>query len=266
MDKRPVLFLDSGIGCLPYGTFFHSRNSGEKLICVADRANFPYGTKSKETLITLILILTEKLIAFYDPKILAVACNTASVSSLSSLRKRFQSLPIVGTIPAVKPAVLASKKYRIGVLGTQRTIEDPYIGELARQYGPDCAVLGEAAPELVEFVEHRWVEANKEERRAVVMPWIKKFQAEGVDSIVLACTHFLLLKEEFCEAGGDEIGVYDSVEGISRRIESLLDSEGGRLRASGDGRKMTMVVTGDSALEAYWEKLSAHFGIEMETL
>jgi glutamate racemase len=117
MDNRPVIFLDSGIGSLPYAAYFHTRNPWEKLICVGDRANFPYGPKSKETLIDLVLSLAGKLIALYDPKIFAVVCNTASISCLSALRETFP-LPIVGTVPAVKPAVLASKKRRIGVLGT----------------------------------------------------------------------------------------------------------------------------------------------------
>ena len=276
MDKRPVLFLDSGIGSLPYSVFFYSRNPGERLICAADRANFPYGTKSRETLIELVLSFTEKLITRYDPKVLAVACNTATVSSLLALREKYPHLPIVGTVPAVKPAVLASKKRCIGVLGTRRTIEDPYIAELASQFGPDCKIVGEAAPELVEFVEHRWVEADKEERLEAVKPWVNRILAKGADVLVLACTHFLLLKEEFLMAGGNELGVYDSVEGISRRVESLLNSEAmphkakplktGKLEFNKNKQPILLAVSGNADLEAHWEKLAAHFNIALEKI
>ena len=266
MDKRPVLFLDSGIGSLPYGGFFHSRNPGERLICAADRANFPYGTKSRETLIKLVLSFTEKLIELYDPKIIAVACNTATVSSLSALRETYPDIPIVGTVPAVKPAVLASRKRCIGVLGTRRTIEDPYIVELAGQFGPDCKIVGEAAPSLVEYVEHRWMEADKRERRDAVKPWVESILAKGADALVLACTHFLLLKDEFLKAGERKLGIYDSVEGISRRVESLLNSENMQSKDTGKKQRILLAVSGDADLEAHWEKLAAHFDVDLEKI
>ena len=261
---RPILFLDSGIGSLPYGIFFHSRNPGERLICAADRANFPYGPKSRETLMELLSSLTEKLISLYDPKILGIVCNTATVSALAVLRERFPDIPIVGTVPAIKPAVLASKKRCIGVLGTQRTIDDPYITELALQYGPDCAITGEAAPDLVEFVEHHWADADTEERLEAVKPWVKRILSKGADALVLACTHFLLLKDEFQSAGGSELRIFDSVEGISRRVESLLDSRG--LRSPGEEQPLFLAVTGEGTLEGYWEKLAAHFKIALERI
>jgi glutamate racemase len=271
MSNRPVLFLDSGIGCLPYAAYFHSHNPWEKLICVADRANFPYGPKSKETVIELVLSLTETLISRYDPKILAVVCNSAAVSALPALRDEFPDLPIVGTVPAVKPAVLASKNRIIGVLGPQRTIEDPYIKELSIQYGPDCLIVGEAATSLVEFVEHHWTEADKEERLLAVKPWVDKIRIKGADALVLACTHFLLLKEEFETCGGSEIRIFDSIEGVCHRVESLLNAENGtedgRLRSGSKNKEQILLnITGNATLEPYWEKLASHFNIALITI
>jgi glutamate racemase len=266
---RPLVFLDSGIGSLPYVRFFRSRNPNERVICLADRAGFPYGPRPKEELSALLFSLTGRLISVYDLKLLVLSCNSASVSALDFLRERFPSLPIVGTVPAVKPAVIASKTRRVGVLGTRRTIADPCIAVLAARYGPDCAILGEAAPELVEFVEYRYAAAPEEERLAAVRPWIEKFRALDVDSVVLGCTHFLHLLEEFRKAGGEDVTMYDSVEGVSRRVETLLDEDGGRLRRKGDASpagspQPVLAVTGQEPLESYRDGIASRFGFKTE--
>ena len=263
MDNRPVLFIDSGIGGIPYAHFFYSRNRNEKLVYAADRENFPYGPKPKELLVRLVLSLVTKLVSLYDPKILVVACNTASVSALSALRETFCDLPVIGTVPAIKSAVLSSKKRVIGVLGTQRTLEDPYIEDLAIRYGPDCSLLKEAAPELVDFAEHRWLTASNEERLHIVKPWVEKFRVNGADAMVLACTHFLLLLDEFRITAENDLLVFDSVEGVSRRIEYVLDEKGIR---PGQNKKTPplILVTGDQPKEKYWEQLAEHFGFTLE--
>jgi glutamate racemase len=228
MDKRPIVFLDSGIGGIPYCRNFVSRNPGEPVVYLADHAHFPYGERSREELREILREITEDLIARENPKMLVLACNTATVSALSFLRDRFPSLIFVGTVPAVKPAVLNSKTRRIGVLGTRRTVDDPCIRELADRYGGGSAIFPFAAPELVEFVEYRYAGAGAEERRQAVRPYLAQFRNFGVDGVVLGCTHFLFLLREFREEAAPDLSVYDSVEGITRRIESLL--------AGGEGR------------------------------
>jgi glutamate racemase len=235
MDPRPVAFLDSGIGGIPYCDHFHRRNPGEPFVYVADRRHFPYGTRSREDLIAILTALTEDLVGAVDPKLLVLACNTATVSALPELRRRFPRLPFVGTVPAVKPAALGTKTGKIGVLGTGRTVGDPYIAALAARYGKGCAVEGIAAPELVEFVEFRCGRADRETRLAAVRPYIARFRQAAVDSVVLGCTHFLFLIDEFRAAALPDITIYDSMEGITGRVESLLDAEGGRLRAPHGG-------------------------------
>jgi len=265
MNNNPVLFIDSGFGGIPYAHFFRSRNRNEKLIYAADRAKFPYGPRPREKVIEIVLSFAGDLIDKYHPKIMAVACNTASVSALASLREAFPDLPVVGTVPAVKSAVTASRKRCVGVLGTQRTIDDPYIDELAAQYGPDCTVLGMPAPELVDFVERRWFEADQEERLQAVRPWVKMAGEKGADALVLACTHFLLLAEEFRSAAGNDLLIFDSVEGVCRRVESILESEGLRSDMKEDAGAPLLVVSGDGPLEERWVQLSGSFGFALET-
>ena len=221
-DPRPILFLDSGAGGLPYWEHFHRRNPQEWLIYTADRARFPYGKRGRDELSAALCALMETLIRRFGPKLAALVCNTASVSALDSLRQRFPRIPWVGAVPAVKPAALESRARHIGVLGTGRTIEDPYIRELAARCAPDCRVSGIAAPDLVDFVEYRCPRAGPEERRRAVEPYVEALRQKGADALVLGCTHFLYLIEEFRAAAGEGVKVYDSREGISRRIESFL--------------------------------------------
>jgi glutamate racemase len=235
MDNRPIVFLDSGIGGITYCRHFLSRNPGEPLVYLADHRYFPYGGRSGRELREILKGLMEALVSRVDPKMVVLACNTATVSALSFLRDRFPQILLVGTVPAVKPAVLGSRTGRIGVLGTRRTIEDPYIAKLAGQYGPACSLVPIAAPELVDFVEYRYRLAGEGEIRRALDPYLERFREAGADAVVLGCTHFLFLLKEFREAAAPDMVIYDSVEGITRRLESLLDEGEGRRRAGGGG-------------------------------
>ena len=261
MDNRPVLFLDSGIGGLPYCRHFHRNNPRESLVYVADREYFPYGSRERLALIRRLEELFQKLLCRWDPKLAVLACNTATVSALAELRERFPHLPLVGTVPAVKPAVQRSKKRHIGALGTSRTVEDPYITRLAAEFGPDCAVTAIAAPDLVDFVERRFAASAAEERRAAVLPYIDRFRSAGADAIVLGCTHFLFLLDAFREAAGD-LSFHDSLEGVSRRVETLLNKGGLRSAAPPAGENV-LLITGDAPPEPAWQEWARSFDLAL---
>jgi glutamate racemase len=271
MDTRPILFLDSGIGGIPYCRRFLLRNPGEPVIYAADRAFFPYGKREQEELALIVTDLVKKIRAVMDPKIAVIACNTATVSALPVLRKTFPDLPFVGTVPAVKPAVMESRSGVVGVLGTERTIADPYIADLAEKYGKNCRIRGIAAPELVDFIEYRYGRADEDEKRELVLTYINKFRAAGVDAIVLGCTHFLFLLDEFRREAGPDIGIYDSLEGISRRVEQLLDKDEKKLRAGkgGPGVKNAaglFLITGSAEPEPSWSYWADHLGFRLSRL
>jgi glutamate racemase len=271
MDTRPLLFLDSGIGGIPYCRHFQLRNPGETLIYLADRAHFPYGKRKREELARIVPALMEELLQKAEPKIAVIACNTATVSALEILRKKYPRIPFVGTVPAVKPAVLESRSGVVGVLGTERTIGDPYTAELALKYRKDCRVRGIAAPELVEFIERRYGSAGEDEKQAMARSYVNKFRAAGVDAIVLGCTHFLFLQDEFRREAGPDIRVYDSLEGVSGRIESLLDEDGGAPRAGARftpecGNAGSFLITGDGEPETSWNEWAARLGLRLSLL
>jgi glutamate racemase len=261
MDRRPVLFLDSGIGGIPYCRHFRLRNPGENIVYLADRANFPYGRRDREDLAAILHGLVEKLVFLTKPKIIVLACNTATVSAISPLRESFPGLPFVGTVPAIKPAVNGTRRGKVGVLGTERTLADPCIADLAARYGPGCEIIGIAAPELVEFVEYRCASAGEEEKTGAVLPYLERFRAAGADALVLGCTHFLHLLEEFRREAAPAITVYDSVEGISRRIESLL-GDGRNAGGAGEG---SFLVTG-GAEDPSWRRWAGGLGFSLSAL
>jgi len=254
MDERPVVFIDSGVGGLPYCGEFARILPMESIVYVADRENFPYGPKSKKELSDLLAVLVARLVIRMDPKLVVIACNTASVSALADLRAAFPNISIVGTVPAVKPAALSSKTGRIGILATERTISDQYSRHLVERFAPECAVEGIAAPELVEFVENDFIASSRAERESMASNYIERFRALGVDSLVLGCTHFLYLAEEFAKAAGGDMKVFDSRAGVAERAASLL-------QARGTTGERVLYVTGTRPLEESWHRFAGLFRI-----
>ncbi|MDR0993757.1 MAG: glutamate racemase [Verrucomicrobiota bacterium] len=263
-SRTPVLFFDSGAGGLPYFTAFHKRNPYEYAVYTADRANFPYGEKSKGEITDILMRTAGALIGRFEPKAAVLACNTASVSALAALREAFPAIPWVGTVPAVKPAVMGSRTRRVGVIGTERTIEDPYIAELATKYAPDAEIIGVAAPDVVRFAEAGGESAPFDEQRRALLPSIARFREAGVDALVLGCTHFLLVLDAFRAVCAPDIAVYDSVEGVVRRIENVSLASAAPLSAvdgGAGGDQPLLLLTGDAPPGDVWLARAAAAGL-----
>jgi glutamate racemase len=265
MMDNPILFIDSGIGGIPYCGHFQQRNPGVGIVYLADRLHFPYGKWEKTELAEILKKLTARLVNVINPKIVVLACNTATIAALAELRECFPDLPFVGTVPAIKPAALASKTGKIGVLGTELTIKQPYIRELASKFG-NCEIHGIAAPELVEFVEGRLNSASVDEKRNIVTSYLNRFRAEGVDTLVLGCTHFLLLLDEFQREAVPDITVFDSITGISHRIESLLAEQKEKNGGETPCPQNRILLTGPSAPEPSWVSLARRLGFSLSLL
>ena len=267
-DSRPVLFIDSGIGGLPYCADFHKKNPAESVCYLADTKNFPYGPRKKEELVSILTALTENLLKSANPKIIVLACNTATVSSITSLREKFPHIPFVGTVPALKPAAENSNSGKIGVLGTESTIRE--IGNLNLIENDACRIIGIPAPELVEFVERRLNKASQHEKTEIVKKYIEIFRKEGADTLVLGCTHFLYLIEEFrSEASNSDlfIEVFDSLAGITKRIEFLLDENDGLLRAEKNQvSNNRLLLTGNGASDTLWQTRAQKLRFKLDRL
>ncbi|MBN2625604.1 MAG: aspartate/glutamate racemase family protein, partial [Spirochaetales bacterium] len=138
--EQPVGFLDSGIGGIPYLVKLREKLPRENYIYLADHANFPYGEKSVEQIRASVLQATDRLLTISRPKLIVLACNTASVSALQVLRE-YVDIPVVGVVPAVKPAASLSGRRTIGVLATESTVNAPYLDGLIEQFARDFRVV-----------------------------------------------------------------------------------------------------------------------------
>ncbi len=236
-DKDNILymtdfvFIDSGVGGIPYMMKLLEKKPDASCVYVADTANFPYGEKSHEQVVACVIELVEKIRLKFAPKVIVVACNTMSVNALDALRSHFSDIQFVGTVPAIKLAASISKKRRIGLLATHATCENPYNIELQKKFASDCTIVNRADPELISFIEHNAFTASREECLEAVKPAVNFFREQDCDAIILGCTHFLNFTDVFEAACEPDIKVVDSVDGVVRHSLEVL---GSRFEVSGE--------------------------------
>lgn len=218
-----ILVFDSGVGGLSVAREIQQRLPLNPLVYASDNAFFPYGTKGEIELIARVDQVISELLRRYPADILVVACNTASTLTLPHLRSKL-SLPIVGVVPAIKPAALMSKTGVIGLLATPATVARPYTHELIREYATDCQVISLGSSELVQIAEQklRGEAIDLDAISRIAQKLMQADQAEKMDVLVLACTHFPLLKDELAKHLPEQIKLIDSGAAIARRVEFLL--------------------------------------------
>jgi glutamate racemase len=219
--NAPILFFDSGVGGLSVLAPTLTLLPTAPIVYCADSAGFPYGKKSDAELARRIPALLGRLVERFRPRLAVIACNTASTIALDHVRSALD-LPVVGTVPAIKPAAELSKSRVIGVLGTEATVRQPYVDDLAARFAPDCTIIRRGSPELVELAEAklRGEEVSVDLVHAATQPMFDAPDGERIDTVVLACTHFPLLGEEL-RAAFPHVSTVDGGEGIARRIAYL---------------------------------------------
>ncbi len=221
---KRVLFFDSGFGGLSVYAAVRHLNTALEYYFLFDNECFPYGEKSEEFLIGRICTLIGNAIEQFTLSAIVIACNTASTVALPALRERFD-VPIVGVVPAIKPAALQSKKKIIGLLATPGTVSRRYTHELIRKYASDCKVILAGDPDLAGIAE-RYLLNNDEIDEAAVRKSLSVFtdlpEAEKPDKIVLGCTHYPLLLPKLKKVM-PEADFIDSGEAIGRRVHSILE-------------------------------------------
>lgn len=221
----PILFLDSGLGGLSVLAPTLALLPHAPVIYAADYAGIPYGEKTEIEVATRVCALLGKLVERYKPRLAVIACNTASTIALAHVRAVLD-LPVVGTVPAIKPAALASETRVIGVLGTAATIRQPYVDRLSAEFAGDCTVLRHAAPGLVAAAEAklRGEAVNSGAVAAALAGLNGQPGGERLDMVVLACTHFPLLLDELM-AAAPSLRFVDGSAGIARRIAVLTGGQ-----------------------------------------
>lgn len=226
MDKRPILFFDSGVGGLSVLEPTRTLLPHAPVVYVADNGGFPYGIRTEAEIAARVPALLGRLVERYHPRLVVIACNTASTIALPVVRAALD-LPIVGTVPAIKPAASLSKNRVIGVLGTDATVRQPYVDRLSAEFAADCRVLRHGSAGLVELAEAklRGEVADHDAYRRELEGLISQPGGEDMDVVVLACTHFPLVAEHLNEVSPRPLLFVHGGEGIARRIKHLTEGQ-----------------------------------------
>ncbi|UZK71091.1 glutamate racemase [Sphingomonas sp. S1-29] len=225
-DTRPILFFDSGVGGLSVLAPTRALLPQASYVYVADSAGYPYGTRSEAEIAARVPALLGRLAERYRPRLIVIACNTASTIALAAVRAALD-LPIVGTVPAIRPAAALSVTRCIGVLGTQATVRQPYVDDLATRFAADCTVIRHGSAELVALAEAelRGMRQPDSAYRAVLNGLYGQPGGERIDVIVNACTHFPLVADRLAAVAPGPVRFVDGGEGIARRVAHLTQGQ-----------------------------------------
>lgn len=218
-----ILVFDSGVGGLSVVSEIRAHTPKAYLSYVADDEFRPYGSKTEGELQARLPGLLATLVHMLGPDVIVVACNTASTTALPSIRAAVD-IPVIGVVPAIKPAAESSKTRVIGVLGTPGTVRRAYVDDLIADFAPDCQVLLQGSTRLVAEAEHKLAgqTVNMDVVRQEIAPLFEGRVGADVDAVVLACTHFPLLRDELRAAVRQSVNWIDSGAAIARRLETVL--------------------------------------------
>lgn len=226
--RKTILVFDSGVGGLSVTDEILNKRPDADIVYATDHEFLPYGLRPDTELKARVPALLQALEGMYAPDLVVVACNTASTIALPETRAILR-VPVVGVVPAIKPAAALSRTRTIGFLGTPRTVEREYSDALIRDFAGGCAVIRFGSATLVDLAERKLAGApvTVEDARAALAPMFARPGAEMMDVAVLACTHFPLLRAEIEAASPPGLTWIDSGEAIARRVLHLLGQECG---------------------------------------
>lgn len=222
----PLLIFDSGVGGLSVLAEVRALLPQAPVIYAADNAGLPYGNKTEAQIAARVSGLLGRMTERLRPRLVCIACNTASTIALGMVRDVLE-VPIVGTVPAIKPAAAMTKTGVIGLLGTEATIRQGYVDRLEAEFAADKLLLRHGAPGLVTAAEAR-LRGEPVDPQAIaeaVAGLRGQPGGERIDTVVLACTHFPLLAGELAAAFGPDVRFVDGAAGIARRIAFLTEGQ-----------------------------------------
>lgn len=231
-DSRPIGMFDSGVGGLSVLAEVRTQLPDESVIYVADQRWAPYGDRTLEAVRSRVVQLAGQLMDA-GAKVVVVACHSASSAALHHLREIYPMVPFVGMEPAVKPAVVESRSGVIGVIATTATFQGELFDSVVGRHANGTRVLTGAVPGLTELVEDGLTEAD--ETRELLVRVLAPMVAEGMDTLVLGCTHYAFLAGLIAAIVGDEVSIIDPAPAVARQVGRVLDRHGLRAAAIGGG-------------------------------
>lgn len=206
---RPIGVFDSGVGGLTVCRKIAETLPAESIVYLGDTARVPYGSKSAATVIRYAQACA-KLLVKHDIKLLVIACNTATAFALETLRQNLP-IPVLGVItPGARAACSNSRSGSIGVIGTRGVINSHVYVRTIQEIRPDVRVYGKACPLFVPFAEEGWTEGDV--IRSVAQTYLTDLLEKDIDTLVLGCTHYPLLRNTIAEVAGDRVRLVDSAE------------------------------------------------------
>ncbi|MFH1183901.1 MAG: glutamate racemase [Chloroflexota bacterium] len=234
----PIGVFDSGVGGLSVLRCVRAQMPEESVLYVADQAHVPYGPRSLEQ----VRAFSEGITRFFidrGAKIIVVACNSASAAALTHLRTVFPDVPFVGMEPAVKPAVGKTQTGVVGVLATPATFQGALFASVVERFAAGVTLLQDTCPGLVERIEAG--DLDGDETRAILRSALEPMLAQGIDTVVLACTHYPFVIPLIQEIVGGNVRVIDPAPAVARQALRLLEANG--MRRRDDGRRQTEYFT-----------------------
>ena len=222
MSSQPIGIFDSGLGGLTVAKEIFKQLPYEDVIYFGDTARVPYGNKSKKT-ITKFSLENADFLKKHNVKLIVVACNTACSLSLQALKKKID-IPIVGVIePAVKKAIQISKNGKIGIIGTNSTINSKAYDKKINKIDKAMQVSSKSCPLFVPLVEEGWL--NKDITYKIANTYLDCFKKRNVDTLILACTHYPLLKKVISTIMGPKVKLVDSASEVAKVVKLVLNED-----------------------------------------
>ena len=230
-SRLPIGIFDSGVGGLTVYRALHEHLPNEHFVYLGDTARVPYGTKSLQT-VERYAVENARFLAAHGIKMLVVACNTASALALPAIREAL-NIDVAGVIgPGARSAVAGASGKRIGVIATESTVRSGAYTTAIEKADASAAVIERACPLFVPLAEEGWADA--EVARTIAETYLKDFRGR-IDTLVLGCTHYPILRTVIQEAVGAQVELIDSGEATAREVRLLLIEKGlaGRPAATG---------------------------------
>ena len=231
MKNKPIGVFDSGVGGLTVVKQIFRRLPNEEIVYLGDTARVPYGTKSPETVKRFALENADFLMKF-KVKLIVVACNTVSSTSMDELIQHVD-VPVIGVIkPGARKAVSVTRNNKIGVIGTHTTIKSrAYVREI-KNISKKIDVVSKPCPLFVPLVEEGWL--REKATYAIAEKYLASFRRKGIDTLVLGCTHYPLLKQVIARVMGRKVKIIDSASSVAEEAHTILMSMG---ELAGGGKK-----------------------------
>ncbi|CAN5674015.1 glutamate racemase [soil metagenome] len=257
-DARPIGVFDSGIGGLTVVSALRRLLPNESIFYLGDTARVPYGGKSAATVQRYSTEIAQLLLS-ENAKTIVVACNTASALALPALEERLP-VTITGVIkPGAQAAVAATRNGHIGVIGTRATIKSGAYARALHSLDPQVQLTARACPLLVPLIEEGWLESAITDQ--IILQYLEPMLADGVDTLVLGCTHYPLLRPAIHRLLGDAVTLVDSTENCANAVRDLLTRTSSNAPASATGSlQVALTDPPDAFLEIAHQALQLQLG------